>query len=95
MLLMHREKGYGAVIMVNSDNGQIMGEVMRGIAYAYKWDEFLPPVNEISSVEPAKLDEYTGRFKVNPDRILTISREQGKLFAQPTGDPKFELLPVS
>ena len=95
MLLMHREKGYGAVIMVNSDNGQIMGEVMRGIAYAYNWDEFLPPVNEISSLEPAKLDEFTGRFKVNPDRILTISREQGKLFAQPTGDPKFELLPVS
>jgi CubicO group peptidase (beta-lactamase class C family) len=95
MLLMHREKGYGAVIMVNSDNGQIMGEVMRAIAREYNWDEFLPPVNEISAVEPAKLDEYTGRFKVNPDRILTISRGEGKLIAQPTGDPKFDLLPVS
>lgn len=95
MLLMHREKGYGAVVMVNSDNGQIMGEVMRGIAYAYQWDEFLPPVNEIISLDAAKLDEYTGRFKVNPDRILTIAREQGKLIGQPTGDPKFELFPVS
>ena len=95
MLLMHREKGYGAVVMVNSDNGQIMGEVMRGIAYAYQWDEFLPPVNETISLDATKLDEYTGRFKVNPDRILTIAREGGKLFAQPTGDPKFELLPVS
>ncbi len=94
MLLMHREKGYGAVVMVNSDNGQIMGEVMRGVAYAYGWDEFLT-VHEVISLDATKLDEYTGRFKVNPDRILTISREGGKLFAQPTGDPKFELLPVS
>jgi CubicO group peptidase (beta-lactamase class C family) len=94
MLLMHREKGYGAVIMVNSDNGQIMGEVMRGIAYAYQWDEFLPPVNEITSLDATKLDEYTGRFKVNPDRILTIANEQGKLMVSPTADNKFELLPT-
>ena len=95
MMLMHREKGYGAVVMVNSDNGQIMGEVMRGIAYAYNWDEFLPAVNEIISLDAAKLDEYTGRFKVNPDRILTVTRDQGKLIVQPTADQKFELLPIS
>ena len=94
-LLMHREKGYGAVVMVNSDNGQIMDEVMRAIAYVYNWDEFLPPVNEISSLDPAKLDEYTGRFQVNPDRILTIANEQGKLMVSPTADNKFELLPIA
>ena len=95
MLLMNREKGYGAVIMVNSDNGQIMPEVMRGIAREYNWDEFLPPVTEIISLEAAKLDEYTGRFRVNPDRVLTIARDGGKLFATPTADVKFELLPVA
>lgn len=94
-LLMNREKGYGAVIMVNSDNGQIMGEVLRGIAREYNWDEFLPPVNEIILLETTKLDEYTGRFRVNPDRVLTIAREEGKLFATPTADVKFELLPVA
>src|SRR5918998_428597 len=94
-LLMNREKGYGAVVMVNSDNGQIMPEVLRSIAREYNWDEYLPPVTEIISVEATKLDEYTGRFRINPDRVLTIAREEGKLFATPTGDPKFELLPVA
>ena len=94
-LLMHREKGYGAVVMVNSDNGQIMEEVLRSIARAYNWDEFLPPVNEIISLDASKLDEYAGRFQVNPDRILTIAREEGKLIARPTADNKFELLPVA
>jgi len=92
---MHREKGYGAVVMANSDNGQILGEVLRGIAREYNWDEFLPAVNEIISLDTAKLDEYTGRFQVNPDRILTIAREEGKLLVRPTADSKFELLPVS
>jgi CubicO group peptidase (beta-lactamase class C family) len=94
-LMMNRQKGYGAVIMVNSDNGQIMDEVLRAIAREYNWDEFLPPVNEIISLETTKLDEYSGRFRVNPDRILTIAREEGKLFANPTADVKFELLPVA
>jgi tetratricopeptide (TPR) repeat protein len=94
-LLMHREKGYGAVVMVNSDNGQIMGEVLRAIAREYSWDEFLPPINEIISVDAAKLDEYTGRFLINPDRILTIAREEGKLIGRPTADMKFELLPIA
>lgn len=95
MMLMHREKGYGAVIMVNSDNGQIMGEVMRSIAREYNWDEFLPAVNELISLDAAKLDEYAGRFQVNPDRILTVAREEGKLIVRPTADLKFELLPVA
>lgn len=95
MMLMHREKGYGAVIMVNSDNGQIMSEVMRAIAREYNWDEFLPPVNELISLDAAKLDEYVGRFQVNPDRILTVAREEGKLIVRPTADLKFELLPIA
>ena len=95
LLMMHREKGYGAVIMANSDNGQILGEVLRSVARAYAWDEYLPPVNEIISLDAAKLDEYTGRFQVNPDRILTIVREEAKLVVRPTADAKFELLPVA
>src|SRR5690242_20113297 len=95
LMLMSRDKGYGAVVMVNSDNGQILGEVLRSIAREYNWDEFLPPVNEIISLDTAKLDQYTGRFKVNPDRILTIANEQGKLIVRPTADVKFELLPIA
>jgi tetratricopeptide (TPR) repeat protein len=93
--MVHRERGYGAVVMANTDNGQILGEVLRGIAREYNWDEYLPPVNEVISLDTTKLDEYTGRFQVNPDRILTIAREESKLVVRPTGDPKFELLPVA
>jgi len=95
LLLVHREKGYGAVVMANSDNGQILGEVLRSVAREYNWEEYLPPVNEIISLDTTKLDEYTGRFQVNPDRILTVAREETKLVVRPTADAKFELLPIA
>jgi len=93
-LLVSRDKGYGAVVMVNSDNGQIMNEIIRSIANEYKWEEFLPQPKERVAVDTAKLDKYTGRFLVNPDRVLTIKQVNGKLMAEPTGSPDFELVPV-
>ena len=47
-------KPFGAVVMANSDSDQILAEVMRGVARAYNWDEFLPPENEIISLDAAK-----------------------------------------
>ena len=94
-LLVHRDKGYGAVVMVNSDNGQIMNEIIRGIAREYQWEDYLPQPREVVSVDAARLYEYTGRFLVNPDRVLTLTQQGGRLYAEPTASPKFELLPVS
>lgn len=94
-LLLHREKGYGAVVMVNSDNGQIMGEIFRAIAREYGWDEYLPAELETTAVAPERLASYAGRYLVNPDRVLSVTLEGGRLFAQPTQGPKAELFPIS
>jgi CubicO group peptidase (beta-lactamase class C family) len=94
-LLVHKDKGYGVAVMVNSDNGQILDEITRSVAREYQWEDFLPQPLEVLSLDASKLDTYAGRFLVSPDRVLTISRQGSKLFAQPTADPQFELLPIS
>jgi CubicO group peptidase (beta-lactamase class C family) len=94
-LLVHRDKGYGAVVMVNSDNGQIISEILRAVANEYGWEDFLPQPVVPFPVEAKRLDDYAGRFQVNPDRVLTITRDGGKLYAQPTDTPKTELIPIS
>jgi hypothetical protein len=98
-LVVSRDKGYGIAVMVNSDNGQILREVIRGVAREYGWDEFLPAPLEIMSLDATKVADFTGRFQVNPDRVLTITPitvgSKTLLQAKPTGDPAFELLPVS
>ncbi len=94
-LVMSRDKGYGAVVMANSDNGQIIREVLRSVAREYGWDEFLPAAHEIVTVDSARLDEYLGRFKVDPDSVLTVTKDAGKLYGEATEAQRFELLPVS
>jgi CubicO group peptidase (beta-lactamase class C family) len=94
-LLVNRDKGYGAVVMVNSDNGRIISEIFRSIAKEYQWDDFLPKPVERVSVDASKLDRYVGRFLISPDRVITVTREGGALFAQPTQSPKDELIPIS
>lgn len=94
-LLMNRDKGQGVAVMVNSDNGEIINEIFRSVAKEYQWQGYLPQPYEVVSIDSNKLDDYTGRFQVNPDRVLTISREGGRLYANPTLDPRFELLPLS
>lgn len=97
-LLVNRDKGYGVAVMVNSDNGAILREVVRAVAREYGWDEFLPTPVEVTTLDAAKLATYEGRYQVSPDRVLTIKSEAGakpRLWAHPTGDPEFELLPIS
>ena len=100
-LLVSKDKGYGVAVMVNSDNGQILREVIRAVAKEYGWDEFLPAPYDIISLDRSRIAEFTGRYQVHPDRVLSISpviSEGAKpiLQAQPTADPApFELLPIS
>ena len=94
-LLVNRDKGYGAVVMVNSDNALIINEIIRGIAREYQWEDYLPQAVEVAPINPSKLDDYVGRFLVNPDRVLTVTREGGKLYGEPTASQRVELLPVS
>jgi CubicO group peptidase (beta-lactamase class C family) len=100
-LLVSRDKGYGVAVMVNSDSGAILREVVRAVAREYGWEEFLPAPYEVISMDAAKLKTFEGRYQVNPDRVLTIKPEvdvagkKPRLLAYPTGDPEFELLPIS
>lgn len=94
-LLVNRDKGFGAAVMVNSDNGEIINEIFRSIAHEYQWDDYLPKALDVVSVDSRKLDEYAGRFLVNPDRALKVTSEKGKLYGEQTQSPKFELLAIS
>jgi D-alanyl-D-alanine-carboxypeptidase/D-alanyl-D-alanine-endopeptidase len=43
------------------------------------------------AVDPKLFDRYAGRYELAPNFVLTITREGERLFAQATGQPKFEL----
>jgi len=101
-LLASRDKGYGVAVMVNSDAGAILQEVVRAVAKEYGWDEFLAAPYAVISLDKTKLETFTGRYRVYPDRVLTMKVEPAangprpdKLVAYPTTGAPFELLPIS
>ena len=55
----------------------------------------LPKERRIIQVDPAINEAYVGRYELRPDFILSVTSEEGRLFVQATGQPKFEIYPES
>jgi len=47
------------------------------------------------AVDPKLFDAYVGQYQLAPNFILTVTREEDKLFVQATGQPKFQIFPES
>lgn len=46
-------------------------------------------------VDAAILEKYTGRYQLAPNFIITVTREGDQLYAQATGQPRFEIFAES
>ena len=47
------------------------------------------------SVDPKVLERYVGRFQLAPEFIITVTREENRLFIQATAQPRFEVFAKS
>jgi D-alanyl-D-alanine-carboxypeptidase/D-alanyl-D-alanine-endopeptidase len=54
-----------------------------------------PKEHKEIAVDPKIFDGYVGQYQLAPNFILTITREGDKLFAQATGQPRFQIFPES
>ena len=90
------ERGQGVAIMTNSDNGyQIEPEILRSMSAEYGWSDFLPKEKALVKVSPEIYDLYVGEYQLAPEILLTITREDSRLFARQMGGDKVEIHPES
>jgi CubicO group peptidase (beta-lactamase class C family) len=52
-----------------------------------------PREHKETAVDAKVFDSYAGRYELTPNFVLTVTREGDKLFAQATGQPKFQIFP--
>jgi CubicO group peptidase (beta-lactamase class C family) len=86
-----------ACIIVLSNNMQTpvsdIANTLSAIAFGEK---FTLPVERKTVVVPqAILDQYAGEYELNPQFIIKVTTTDGKLLAQATNQPVFELFPSS
>lgn len=90
-------QGTGAVIMVNSDNGKVMGEILRSMSREYAWPELKPKTMKTADVADSTLLNYVGTYKgISTDKMefafeislrnkglySTINNRTSKLYAK-------------
>jgi CubicO group peptidase (beta-lactamase class C family) len=95
-LVAYPEKGQGAVIMTNSDNGwQLYPEILRSIDSEYGWGDFIQKEKVLAAVDSKIYDAYIGTYQVSPDLAFIITRENDRLYAEVAGIAKSEIYPES
>jgi CubicO group peptidase (beta-lactamase class C family) len=62
------------------------------LSYA-KTDKPLPAERKEVKLDPALYDRYVGEYELAPGFFIIITKEEGKLMGQATGQPKVELYP--
>lgn len=89
-------KGNGVVVMVNSDQGAIIPEIINAVAVVYSWTGYYTPqMRKLVSVSRDILSEYAGQYELSPEFKLAITRDGDKLRIEPTGQPVSDLYPES
>jgi CubicO group peptidase (beta-lactamase class C family) len=80
------EGGDGVVVMVNSDNDQIISEIINSVSKIYDWKNFYQPATKkVVQVPVDTLDKYIGEYILN-DIALSVKRNGDHLFVYQNGN---------
>lgn len=73
--------GVGVVVFVNSDNGQMMDEIVNSVASVYAWKDFYnPEVRKLAAVPDAVSSQYIGEYySESPSLKIRVARRAGVL----------------
>jgi CubicO group peptidase (beta-lactamase class C family) len=101
VLVAYPERGQGAAIMTNGDQGSnLYQEILRSLSDEYGWKDFKPREKVVASVSEEIYESYVGTYELNKARQIKITMEGNRLFADPifvnpTGYAKCEIYPES
>lgn len=91
------QRGQGAVVMTNSDNGATLAkEILLAIAREYGWPGVKPEEKVLAKIDPAIYDRYAGEYKLSGLwGTVKIAARDGHLYLDFPGYPKTRLYPES
>ncbi len=93
-LMAHRDKGYGVVILTNSNHPDFISELIRSVALTYEWDDYVPKY-EKRALDAQGVSEIAGRYQVNENLFIEVYEKDGILYRKGLGFEANELFQVS
>lgn len=93
-LIAHMDKGYGVVVLTNSNHPEFIAELIRSVALTYQWDAFVT-LNKQMEIDANDLEKIAGRYQFKDENTLEIYSSENKLFRKNLGEKPVELLKIS
>jgi len=90
----HKNKGFGVVIMINSNHKEFISELKNSVAAYYQWDNFISPSFTSLPINQQEQRRITGRYRLQPDVSFNVYAENGHLFKKEPFGPKQEMFKV-
>lgn len=79
------------IVLGNSEDAESVNITNRLTAILF--DNYTVPA--VAKIDTSVYTDYAGEYELAPDFLITISTEDGRLFAQATGQNRFEIYPSS
>lgn len=80
------ENGNGVVVMVNSDNGAIINEIVNSVATVYGWKDFYTPkVKKEIKPSAEKLQSYTGTYQLGGNKFV-FTADKDRMYISQNGN---------
>ncbi len=84
------------IIILSNFEQTPVGKISIDLAAILFGEEYvIPKLREIITVDPNILNDYVGKYEINPNFHFTITKENAQLYCQATGQEKFEIYPES
>ena len=93
-MIAHKTKGYGVVVLTNSNHPDFISELIRSVALTYNWDGFVPKY-KAKNITEDDLKNVVGRYRLNNGEAITISHSGNKLFAKELIGEQQELFKIT
>jgi len=95
-MTMYKETGNGAVIMVNSNEGNpMLYEIERAIAREYNWAGYFEDERKSVALSDDTLGRFVGTYTNKTGLEYSVIQENGHLLFKPPGQPPIEVYPQS
>jgi len=85
IIVLTNNQGYNTIELINN-----LVKIVYNIEY-----EMPEAIEEIEITDPTLYDRYVGEYSLAPGVIITITRDDNGIYAQLTGQEKFEIFPKS
>ncbi len=93
-LIAHKDKGYGVVVLTNSNHPAFISELIRSVALAYEWDQFVPVYKKLE-LDHTSLSKIEGRYALNGNNLVELFQAKDQLFYKELGEDWHELVRIS